>query len=500
VTSIESILVFALMASPARAAASPQLDRLIVCDDVQDPLTLDPHKEFSEKNHILLQQIYEGLVRFGPQGQIEPALALSWEQRDPVTMRFHLRGNVRFHNGEPFDAEAVKASIERILDPRTKNPAIGFVNSLARVDIVDPLTVDVVTQYPDGILLNRLAWTVPIIPPRYLREVGEEKFAQAPIGTGAFQFVRWEKGERIVLKANSDYWMTGYPKLHELIFRFTPEDKKLAALFNGDIDLVTNIPGTETLQVQSHPGTKIIKSKTFFTAFAGLNISTGPFSDVRVRKAVNLAVDKNSLIRYDLLGNGAIISTLSMPGEIGHDPDIRPYAYDPTKARALLKEAGYGKGFTVLAGGNVNAERTAKIIAVDLAKVGITVKLNLSADSKMLEDFKNHAYGMIFGGVPDPMAHTFFIQSIVLYSKSPYCLSKNPAYDALLEKMITTIDDGKRESLARDLDRYIYDNALDIFTYQRIQTHAARKNLKFTPYVNGFPYFYATEYEKTPTQ
>ncbi|MEK7389657.1 MAG: ABC transporter substrate-binding protein [Elusimicrobiota bacterium] len=477
------------------ADAAPR-DRLVVCDDVRDPQSLDPHKELSEKVHILLQQIYEGLVRFGPAGAIEPALAMSWEQIDPLTVRFHLRPGVAFHNGDEFNAEAVRLSVERLLDPRTQSPAAGFINSVRQVVVVDPHTVDIVTHYPDGILLNRLAWTVPIISPKHLRVAGDIKFAVEPVGTGPFKFLRWDRGRRIILGANGSYWMKDAPKLRELEFAFVPENKKLGMLFRGELDLVTNIPGTKTLEVQKRRDTKVIKGMTFFTAFASLNISTGPFADVRVRRAVNLAVDKEALVRYDLQGNGRIIASLSMPGEFGHALDLRAYPYDPVKAKALLKEAGYQNGFVVQAGGNINAERTAKIIASDLEKIGIKVKLNLSADADLLDDFRSHTYDMIFGGVPDPMAHTYFIQSMVLYSRSPYCISKNPEYDAMLEKMVSTVDSRQREILAQELDRHVYNNAYGIFTYQRIQTHAAREALQFTPYLNGFPYFYSTTYAK----
>ncbi|MCX5792460.1 MAG: ABC transporter substrate-binding protein, partial [Elusimicrobia bacterium] len=122
---------------------------LTVCDDVSDPMTLDPQKQFSEKNHTICQQIFDGLLRFDPDGKIEPALAVSWERIDDTRMRFKLREGVFFHNGEPFDSEAVKFSIERYLDPRTGFPALGFIDSIARVEIVDKYTADIVTKNPD---------------------------------------------------------------------------------------------------------------------------------------------------------------------------------------------------------------------------------------------------------------------------------------------------------------------------------------------------------------
>ena len=150
------------------AGAAPARVGLVVCDDVQDPQTLDPHKQFDEKNHTIVQQIFDGLVRFNPEGEIEPALAVRYERIDPVTMRFHLREGVKFHNGEPFNAEAVRFSIERYKDPKTGFPARPFIDMIG-CKVIDGHTVDLVTQYPDGLLLNRLAGFVLIVPPQYVQ-------------------------------------------------------------------------------------------------------------------------------------------------------------------------------------------------------------------------------------------------------------------------------------------------------------------------------------------
>ncbi len=489
-------LWFCLFVGLARGAEAPPPRRLILCDDVRDPLALDPHKQFSEKNHTLLQQIYEGLVRFDAAGRVEPALAVSWERIDPLRMRFKLREGVRFHNGEPLTAEAVRFTMERLLDPKTGFPGFPFVATISRVEVVDPMTVDVVTHQPDGILLNRLCILL-ILPPVHFREAGEAGLTSRPVGTGPFRFHSLEPGRAVVLRANRDYWMPGVPKLDEVVFRFIPEEEKLKELFAGRVDLVTNIPGTKTLEVQKRRDTAIIKGRTFFTAFAAMNPSEGPFSDVRVRRAMNLAVDRESLVRYDAMGNAVSLATLSMPGEPGHNPDLKPYPYDPRRARALLREAGYPKGFEVSAIVNANAVRTAKILSAQLARVGVRVRPTVSSDAQLLERFADPRFKMGVGGLPDPMGHSYFIQSIALYSPSPYSQGRLPEYDRRLEEMARTIEDGKREELGREIDRYVYEQALAIFGYQRIQTHAVRRGVRFTHYVTGMPHLYSAENEAT---
>lgn len=247
----------ALAAPPAVSTASARA--LTVCDDVQDPLTLDPQKEFSEKNHTLLQQVYEGLVRFDADGRVQPALAVSWERRDALRMRFHLRAGVKFHDGEPFDAEAVRFTIARYLDPKTGFPAPGFIGSLDKAEVIDTLTVDVVTKYPDGLLLNRLAGFILIVPPRYVRENGEEALARAPSGTGPFRFERWERGKGIALARNADYWAAGLPRADRLEFKFIPLDRQLQALKSGEIDIATELPGTQTTEAMRTGYLRVVK-------------------------------------------------------------------------------------------------------------------------------------------------------------------------------------------------------------------------------------------------
>ena len=463
--------------------------RLVVCDDVRDPLTLDPHKQFSEKNHTLLQQIYEGLVRFDEDGKVTPALAVSWERLDPLRMRFHLRGGVRFHNGEPFDAAAVRASILRYLDPKTAFPAIGFLSSLKDAVVVDTATVDIVTAYPDGLLLNRLAGFILIVPPRYLADRGEDALAQAPVGTGPFKFEQWERGSKIVLKTNPEHWAHDPQAIDTLEFRFLPAEKQVEALLSGQVDLVTDMPGTATTQVARSGNAQVLKKASYYTFTGSLRSDSGPLADVRVRKAMNLAMNRADLVRYDALGNGLPLATVTMRGQLGHDETLQPYPYDPDRAKALLKEAGYADGVRLKVFVKAQAERTFKIVKAQLERVGIHMEGEVVPDAAMLSRLASEKWDMTFGDCPDPMAHSFFIQAIVFDSHSPFSLMKRADFDEKLGRMVTTIDAEQQERSGRELDRFVYENALGLFTYQRIRTYGARSGLRFSPSVTGMPYF-----------
>lgn len=488
------LFVMALLAGGAIAAHARVLN---VCDDVADPMTLDPHKQFSEKNYTICWQIFDGLVRFDPDGEIEPALAVSWERVAPTRMRFKLRKGVRFHNGEPFDSGAVKFSIERYLDPKTGFPAMFFIDSIRGAEIVDAHTVDLVTKYPDAILLNRLAGLVLMVPPGYIKEKGDGHFSLRPVGTGAFVFKEWKKGRRIELTANRDYWLKGFPKVDGLTFNFIPYAEQTDALLAGRIDLVTDLPGTQTLRVKSEPGYTVIKKPSFYTMPFALRLSSGPLSSLKVRKALNHAVNKQNLIRYDLLGNGAPIATLSMPGETGHDPSLKPYEYSPAKAKRLLAEAGYPSGFSLLFLVKNNAGRAARIVAADLRRVGVNARMVMVSDADMIKEFKSGKYDMFAGSSPDPLGHSCFIQSIVLLSGSPFAWGGDAVFDKRLLDMVSAPDAAASEKLARENDRYVYDNAMSVFTYQKNMVYGFDRELSFSPYITGMPYFFAAEFRRT---
>jgi peptide/nickel transport system substrate-binding protein len=488
-------IVFLVLASGIWA--EPKTDRLVVCDDVADPATLDPQKQFSEKNHTVVQQIYEGLVRFDTEGKIEPALAVSWKRIDPLKMRFILRNGVVFHSGEPFTAEAVRYSVNRYLDPHTGFPAVGFINSLDRVDIIDDHTVDVVTKFPDGLLLNRLAGFILIVPPEKIGEGEMQHFDEKPNGTGPFMFSSWERGEQIILKANPDYWMPGFPSFNELVFRFVPSDRQMDLLFRGEIDVMTELPGTMTTRIMSQGRARVVKKNSFWTVGSTLNINRYPLSNVTFRKALNLAINREEIVRYDSFGNGEILATMSMPGEGGHNPRLNPYSFDVEQAKRYLSGIGISTPTVLKTLVRVHGLRSAKIIQAQLKRINVNLDIRkVETDADVIRAIQSEDWDLAIAGLPDPMCHAFFAQSIFLFSMSPFSLTKDKEIDDKLQAVAMTLDDGEREKRAQDLDLYIYQNALGLFTYQRIKTYAVNRQVIFEPSVSGMPHFFRVRFRK----
>jgi peptide/nickel transport system substrate-binding protein len=485
---------------PSASAAGPSVAETVlrICDDVKDPSSLDPYQVFTEKEHTILQQILEGLVRFDPDGKLEPCLAESWERVDPLRMRFHLRRGVKFHNGEVLDSRAVKFSLEKYINPQTKYPGFGFISTISGVEVVDDHTVDVMTAIPDGLLLNRLAAWIHIVPPDTFLRVGDDGFAQHPVGTGPFKFEEWKKGDRIILSANKEYWMPGFPKVDKLVFLFREFDTQFEMLKAGKIDLMTECPGTRTIWVMDNPGTSIIKRNTFWTVGAMMNINKPPLSDVRVRKAMNMALNKSEMLQYEALNNGTSLATFTMKGEEGHNSALVPYEFNLEKARRLLEEAGVKTPLVLKTSVREQGVRVAGAIRAQLKDIGIELDLHVFSDAEMIQKLQSESWDLGIAGLPDPMCSSFFISSILLYSKSPFSITRSPEFDHKLEAMMTVLDDKERARLGRELDAYVYNEVLGLFTVQKVKTYGVNERLRFIPSVTGMSHFYKAYFLKKP--
>jgi peptide/nickel transport system substrate-binding protein len=488
-----------LAAAPSFCLAEKVLS---VCDDVNEPQSLNPYQVFSEKAHTLIQQMLEGLLRFKPDGRLEPCLAERWERVNDTTTRFFLRKGVVFHNGEPFDAQSVKFSIEKYVNPATRFLGAGFVETISSVNVVNDHVVDIVTRGPDGLLLNRLAAWVHIVPARYYAKVGDEGFAAHPVGTGPFQFESWERGRAVAMRANPKYWIPSLPNVDKLVFKFIPTQDQVASLLSGDVDILTMLPGTRTLEVQKNAGTRVIKRPAFYTVVGNFVLDRPPLSAKKVREALNIGLDRKALVRYDIFGNGIPIGTISLPGEFGHLESIEPYPYNPRKARQLLSEAGYPSGLALKALVKVNAERSARIIAKQWEQIGIKLQFKLFTDAEIPDYFRpehERDWDMMISDCPDPMNHAFFIRSIYLDSHSPFSFYALPEVDQRLRRLVATIDPAAQRAVSEELDQHIHDEYLVLPTYQRLRTYGLRRGIDFMPYSSGMSYFYEATFSDAKT-
>ncbi len=311
-----------------------------------DPVALDPHLETTAPGSWVFSQVLEPLITLNQDMEVEGRLATSWEFIDATRLRFELRQGVTFHDGTPFNAEAVKFTWDRAFESDPPGRWKSLAGPVAGVEIVDEYTVDVVAQQPYGPLL--LTMTMPytgIVSPTAVQELGED-FVRAPVGTGPFTFVEWRSNDRIVLEANEDYWR-GRPALDRVVFRTVPEEgARMLSLRTGEADMVllptpSDLPALEAdpdFIVEGAPGVGV-----FYLAF---NLNRPAVSDVRVRHAVAHAIDRELIVEAILEGGGVLATSVIGEPVFGYK-DMRlleRYPYDVERARELLMEAGYTPG------------------------------------------------------------------------------------------------------------------------------------------------------------
>ncbi|MBI2014903.1 MAG: ABC transporter substrate-binding protein, partial [Candidatus Rokubacteria bacterium] len=259
------------------------------------PENLDPTMNLSSIRAAVGVSLFDSLVGRDAEGRIVPELAESWKLLDDTTWQLRLRRGVVFHNGEPFTAEAVRFTVQRVLDPSQKSPNRANIAEIVRVDVLDDVTVNLVTRQPYAALLGRLI-DFPIVPPKYTAERGAA-FALRPVGTGPFRFVELVKDERMVVEAFDRHWR-GAPRIQKITFKPVPEPfTRAAALRAGEVDLITTVPPTLARELERVAGLRVLRVPSTWQIYLGLNAFRKPLADVRVRQALNYATDVDAIIK-----------------------------------------------------------------------------------------------------------------------------------------------------------------------------------------------------------
>ncbi len=342
----------------------------IIISETADINALDPKFIKGRQTQNVVRLMFDSLYHRDNNMQIVPWLATSYENPDELTWRFHLRQGVKFHNGNGFTADDVKFTLSRLMEDDSVWNARKFVD---QVEVVDDYTVDIITKEPYAAFMTRVVlWHMT--DEDYFEEVGADGFASAPTGTGPFKFVEWAKDERLVLKANPDYW-GGSPRIKTVIFAPIPESAtRIAALESGDVDIITAVPPEYVDQAPA--GVEIATVAGTRAFYLGLNVNVEPFDDVRVRHAMNYAVDVESIIENVLNGLARRIDNPLLPEAFGYAA-TPVYSYDPERAKSLLAEAGYPDGFEMELDTQPPLKEIAEVLAGQLGAVGINVTVNI---------------------------------------------------------------------------------------------------------------------------
>ena len=498
VVGVMLCLAYLATAGPAHAQPKP-----VMVIQSGEAATLDWHMHCDKNAHEPDRQIFDTLLRRNLKTlQLEGNLAESWRAVNDTTWQFKLKRNVKFHNGEPFDAAAVKFSVERMLDPKQGAPGRTSIATIDHVDVIDPYTVNVITKAPFPLLPVRMSpghcGTVGIVPPKYIVQVGDAGFAVKPVGTGPFKFVEWVKDERLVLEANKDYHR-GAPAIERLVFRPVPElTTRVAALLSGQADLVSDIPPDQTGKIKSSSTAHVeISTLGGFVIMVKMTnyLMPGPWQDVRVRKAINYAIDMDTIIKTVLEGYGQVLGVPLEKEAFGFNPNIKWYGYDPERAKTLLREAGHPNGFEMtLHAPNrryMNDIEVMQAMAQMLTKVGIRAKVEVWEQSIYTTKWRKRellpAYLVAWGG-----AGVFDgdLLTSSLNSKSALAIFKNEALDKMLEDAQATNDPERRKAIYFKAQELIYEEAPIIKAYQQAHIFGVSNRLDWKPWIDNMLFLY----------
>jgi peptide/nickel transport system substrate-binding protein len=479
------VLPILLLSFGLALGAARDKDTLVIAQGV-DPTTLDPqdHLETPALNACL--NLYDTLLVRDANFKISPQLATTYKLINDHTWEFKLRQGVKFQNGEDFNASAVKFNIERMADPKNKLRQTVFQGIVDRVDIIDNYTVRIITKVPHPYLDAHLCIYGGMIAPKYFQEKGPQYIATHPMGTGPYKLVSWVKDDQMVLEANENYWQ-GVPKIKRVIFRPIPEaTTRVAALQTQEADMIVNIP-PHLMKLMDWKGRSFVSKtpsiRVIFMAFD--TTKGGPVADKRVRQAIAQGINMETIIKKVLEGNGILLGSPLTSNHFGYDPSVKPYAYNPDKAKELLAEAGYPKDFNFVLnspnGRYLNDKEVAEAVVGELRKIGINASVRVHEWGTYMNNMMyahNAAPSYILGWGNTTFDADFTIKQLM---RTGLLLSNysNPKLDALLDQGATTMDKNKRQKIYSDAIKLIHEEAPWGWAYQQVDIYGVNERVNW---------------------
>jgi oligopeptide transport system substrate-binding protein len=527
-------VVSAAFAAPLAVGETPKQGGSAVVTFNNDLTTLDPQVGYDWQNWSVIKSIFDGLMDYKPgTTELEPDLAKEYAVSDDgLTYTFKLRDGLKFHNGRPVTAADVKYSLQRTVDPATQSPGAGYFSMIKGHDELsggkakemsgiatpDDKTVVFTLTRPDATFLHLMAINFSYVVPKEEVEKAGADWGKKPVGTGAFKFVEWVPGQRLVLERNPDNHRTGVPYLDKLTFEFG-QDPTVAVLRlkKGEVDIVGDgIPPAQFNEVMSDPANKdlIIEGEQLQTGYVTMNVKTPPFDNAKVREAVNMAINKERITR--IINNRAAPANQPLPPAMpGYASDYKGYPHDPEGAKKLLAEAGVGDGFTTeLYAMNVDPNpRIAQAIQQDLAAVGIKAEIKSLAQAEVITAGGSGTAPMIWSGgmawiadFPDPANFYYGILGCAGageggWNWSKYCNEGLDQRANEADTMVTAEQQAARAEKWRGIFLDVMKDApwAPIFNEKRYTYHSARlggDKALFTDPIHipvNYDYIYATD-------
>ncbi len=485
----------ATTSAPQRSAPllqdEPKDGGFITIARISNSDTLDPQKTSLLASHEITTHIFDPLIQLDAEGTVYPALAESWEfSNDNKTLTFHLKEGVTFHDGSPLTADTVKWSVDRHLAPETASPTSWMLGPIESVEVVDDLTVAYNYTAPFVPLWVGLSYSYCAPLSQSAVEAAGDDFGRNPIGTGPFRFVSWEPDEGITLEAWKEHtWPStifdnpGPPYLDGARYVIMPEDAtRIAALQSGDIDMIAGsdaVPIDKIAQLENMGDLKVVTAPQAGVTYTYINTTVEPLNDVRVRQAINYAVDKQKMIQLVLGGNATVSrSPVGSLFSALYTDDVTHYDYDLDKAKALMAEAGVEDGFdmTYLLLDGAIFRRIGEVVKEDLSQININVELQSLPVAEMVTRANEASDGMYF------FWYTYSDPDIIyqLLKKGEafaWSYHTNPELDTLIEEQRVEFDLAARAEIFKQIQQIAVDEAYWLFLYEGQYVSAMRENV-----------------------
>ncbi len=481
-------LLLAIVVQTARAEEEPVVGDALVAASIGDARVLLPPLASDSASGQIVGLVYNGLVKYSPDLKLVGELAESWDVLDDgLEIVFHLRSDVRWHDGAPFTADDVEFTYHTLIDPDVPTPYSSDFEEIESLEVVDPYTVRV--RYREAFAPGLASWTMGMLPKHLLegQSLQRSSLARAPVGTGPFQDVIWSTGEHIMLVANEHYY-EHRPFVDRYIYRIIPDQATMFLELRAQgVDTMGLTPLQYTRQTDSQffqERFRKFRYPSFGYTYIGYNLTDPRFKDVRVRRAINLALDKEEIIQGAILGLGTVCTGPFLPGSWAFNPEVEFAPYDPDAALQLLAEAGWQDSdgddwldrdgqrfsFTLLTNqGNDQRQRTAVIVQRRLADIGIEMRIKVVEWSVFISEFiDQRRFEAILLGWSlslDPDPYDIWHSSKTGEGEFNFVGYQNDNLDRLLEAGRRTFDQEERRRIYHQVHEILYRDQPYTFLY-----------------------------------
>lgn len=455
-----------------------------------DILGFDIHDHNNTSTEAVHQNMFDYLFKRDENNEIQPDLVESFEQIDDLTVQMKLKEGITFHNGDPLTSEDVKFTLERVATDEKLKEHSNY-KQIKEVQVIDELTFKVITHASEPSLFHRLSRLGSgMLPKKYIEENGWEHFLANPIGTGPYVLKEWVRDEKIVLEPYDNYYKGKADEWDEVVFRIIPENStRVSELLTGGVDIAVNVPPSDWERVENNDGTSMKQEISNRTIMLVLRSTEGyPTSDVRVRQAIDFAIDDGSLTKHALKNGGIPTRTRIGPGNFGHNPDLyNTYNYDLEKAKSLLAEAGYEDGFEMTLsaprGRYLQDAEVTEMIAGMLSQVGIKVNIEFLEWSSHVEmrtaKSNKDAYLIGLGNSMFDGAYSVdFYRAARFVGETDY---KNDEIEELLKASASNMNAEERAKQIRRIEEIAAEEVPSIQLYQEKINMGVNDRIDYVP-------------------